>query len=244
MIDFHCHLDLYPKPHEVVERCRKAGVYVLSVTTTPKAWRGTSALAADCPRIRTALGFHPELAAQRMNELPLFEALVPEAKYIGEIGLDGSPDHRQHLQDQLKVFDAVLMTVHRAGGRVMSIHSRGAVDEVLAILARYPDAGTPVLHWFSGSHVDLRKAIAAGTWFSVGPAMLRGARGRSLVSAMPRNRVLPETDGPFATTRGRPLEPTDSCLVYRDLASLWGLEEDDVVATTRESFARLLSGSE
>ncbi|MCY4543279.1 MAG: hypothetical protein OXB95_12955 [Rhodobacteraceae bacterium] len=33
MIDFHCHLNLYPDPAEVAERCEKEGIYVLSVTT-------------------------------------------------------------------------------------------------------------------------------------------------------------------------------------------------------------------
>lgn len=37
-----------------------------------------------------------------------------------------------------------------------------------------------------------------GCWFSVGPAMLQGARGTELVARMPRDRVLTESDGPFA----------------------------------------------
>ena len=44
MIDFHCHLDLYPNPREVAKECAKRGLYVLSVTTTPSAWEGTSAV--------------------------------------------------------------------------------------------------------------------------------------------------------------------------------------------------------
>ena len=47
MIDLHCHIDLYANPYEVVRRCREDNIYVLSVTTTPKAWEGTSALARD-----------------------------------------------------------------------------------------------------------------------------------------------------------------------------------------------------
>lgn len=82
MIDFHCHLDLYPKPQAIIERADLSGVYVLSVTTIPKAWLGTKRLAKGRRRIRTALGFHPELAHERYSELGLFDTLVDEAPYV------------------------------------------------------------------------------------------------------------------------------------------------------------------
>ena len=65
MMDMHCHLDLYTNPQYVAKRCKDENIYVLSVTTTPKAWYGTSSLAKECPRIRTALGLHPQLAHER-----------------------------------------------------------------------------------------------------------------------------------------------------------------------------------
>ena len=76
MIDFHCHLDLYPDPVAVVEQCSKDGTYVLSVTTTPSAWLGTKRLALHAPRIRTALGLHPQIAHERIRELSLFDTLI------------------------------------------------------------------------------------------------------------------------------------------------------------------------
>src|ERR1700741_2594809 len=88
VIDFHCHLDLYPDPHAVRDECARRGLYVLSVTTTPSAWNGTFALSRDAPRIRTALGLHPQLAYERHSELDLFESLIAETRYVGEIGLD------------------------------------------------------------------------------------------------------------------------------------------------------------
>jgi TatD DNase family protein len=35
VIDFHCHLDLYPDPEMAVRRADEARIYVLSVTTPP-----------------------------------------------------------------------------------------------------------------------------------------------------------------------------------------------------------------
>lgn len=227
MIDFHCHLDLYPDPEREIEAADRAGIYVLSVTTTPKAWHRTKALAKGKKRIRTALGLHPELAHERRSELPLFEALLPDARYVGEIGLDGGGD-RSRQADQQHVFETILQMSAQVGGRVMTIHSRRAVDEVLEALASHPAAGPAVLHWFSGTPVQLKQAVELGCWFSVGPAMLRGQKGRALAAAMPTNRVLTETDGPFGRKGREDLKPIDSWLAAESLEAIWNLPAKDV----------------
>lgn len=108
MIDFHAHLDLYPDPHGAARECVARKLYVLSVTTTPSAWAGTAVLTKHAPRIRTALGLHPQLAHERKGELLLFERLLPQVRYVGEIGLDGGPEYKCHWPDQERVFTRIL----------------------------------------------------------------------------------------------------------------------------------------
>jgi len=241
VIDFHCHLDLYPDPEAAVREADASRIYVLSVTTTPKAWRKTAALAKGCRRIRTALGLHPQLAHDRHNELPLFETLLPETRYIGEVGLDGSPDLRQHASIQKQVFETILDMSAKQGGRVISIHSRRAVEPVLSCLRDRPDAGVPVLHWFSGTRAQLDRAVSQGCWFSVGPAMLRSEKGRALAAAMPRDRILTETDGPFASDGTRPLNPADAQNAVNGIGMLWKVPIADVEALLLENL-RVLTG--
>jgi TatD DNase family protein len=198
VIDFHCHLDLYPDPFAVAQTCRSHDLYVLSVTTTPSAWDKSRTLSEDGDRIRVALGLHPQLAHERKGELPLFDNLVRKTKYVGEIGLDGGPEHRPFQRDQMLVFDHILASCEKDGGKILSIHSRRATTQVIERLLVHPTAGVPILHWFSGSAGELERAIKANCWFSVGALMLSTKKGRLLVSRMPRDRVLTETDGPFA----------------------------------------------
>lgn len=40
-----------------------------------------------------------------------------------------------------------------------------------------------------------------GCWFSVGPAMLAGERGKVLALKMPRDRILTKTDGPLHNSK-------------------------------------------
>jgi TatD DNase family protein len=228
LIDFHCHLDLYPDPIETAHQADLCRAYVLSVTTTPKAWRNTSRLAKGRSRIRTALGLHPQVAHERRAELALFEALLPETDYVGEVGLDGSREFKMHEAVQRHVFESILMMSARAGGRVLSIHSRAAVDPILECLGKRPDAGIAVLHWFTGSAAQMRRAADQGCWFSVGLPMTRSERGRAMLAALPRDRVLTETDGPFVQSGGRAMAPADVPLVVSGLAKVWGIPEKDV----------------
>lgn len=241
MIDFHCHLDLYPDHNAIRRECERLGMYVLSVTTTPSAWKGTSALSSSSPRIRTALGLHPQLAGERKTELPLFDALLPEARYVGEIGLDGAPEFRKSWDDQVMVFEHILASCREAGGRVMSIHSRRASGAVLDRLAKEAGAGTPVLHWFSGSFRDLDRAVGLGCWFSVGPAMLSGGKGRELVMRMPRDRILTESDGPFAQVDGAAALPWQVDIASRGLAEVWSASGEEVHATLLGNLRRLVA---
>lgn len=242
MIDFHCHLDLYPDPREIVAECVSRDIEVLSVTTTPSAWHGTLAVASGARRIRTALGFHPQLALERALELSLFRELLPQTAFVGEIGLDGSPEHAKTLSMQRGIFESVLTACERDGGRIMSIHSRGAATAVMDMLVDHPNAGIPVLHWFSGQPKELLRAIELGCWFSVGPAMLRSKRGQTLSALMPRDRILTETDGPFATIGDVSLRPWQAEEGIEVLAALWNLPASETSQVIRDNLHHLLLG--
>jgi len=181
------------------------------------------------------------LLPERAGELPLFESLIPEAKYIGEIGLDGSAAHKQSMGVQTTVLESILSMVNRAGGRIMTLHSRSAATRVLASLKKFPNAGEFVLHWFTGSETELRAAIEMGAWFSIGPAMFASRRGLELCASMPRDRILTETDGPFAASKGAPLLPWDSALALEGLARLWRVDADEVAETVMANFKRLVA---
>ena len=113
MIDFHCHLDLYPNARAVIEEADARGAFVLAVTTTPKAWTGTKQLIGNRKRIRVALGLHPELVPERHNEVPLLEHYLPETRYVGEIGLDGSSHMRGSFELQERVLTRILQACEK-----------------------------------------------------------------------------------------------------------------------------------
>lgn len=228
MIDFHCHLDLFPRPSAVVSEVEAARIYLLSVTTTPKAFAKTARLPTKGSRIRTALGLHPQLVHERHQEVELFCRLISETRYAGEVGLDGGNEFARHLDLQKEVFNKLLRSCSDAGGKILSIHSRHASGEVLEALKQHPGCGTPILHWFTGPIRDAERAVEIGAWFSVGLPMLRSKRAGVLLAKIPRERILTETDAPFASTKGDSYPGEALSSAFAELAKHWKCELDDV----------------
>jgi len=223
MIDFHCHLDLFPNPSDIVQKSLDKGLYVLAVTTTPSAWSKSNQLGRNNQRIKTALGLHPQLAHEREKELQLFDRLLANVNYVGEIGLDGSPELKVNWDAQLRVFNHILQSCQNAGGKILSIHSRRAVKTVLEYLQKYPGAGIPILHWYSGNIKSLKHALDLGCWFSINPTMVKSKSGINIIKNIPKSRILPETDAPFTGENGESYKPWDVELVFKGLSEIWNI---------------------
>lgn len=241
MIDFHSHLDLYPNGLELAREANERNEFTLAVTTSPRAYYATSRVFAGLRNVKVALGLHPEVADSKAGELDALVGGVAGARFIGEVGLDGSSRFRKTFAIQERIFRAVLDECSKQGGRILSIHSRGAESRVLELLALSKSPGNPVLHWFSGSTAELQTACGLGCWFSVGPSMLTGKKGRNHLSRMPWDRVLPETDGPFAMTDGVALKPWDAWGICSVLSEVWALPLDIVEEQMKQNLRQLLS---
>lgn len=242
MIDFHCHLDLYPNARKLVDQVALRNRFTLVVTTSPRAWQETSRVFAGYDSIKVALGLHPEIAAQKAVERGLLISCISQAEFIGEVGIDGSLQHQHTRELQESILKAVLVECERFGGRILSVHSRNAARPVLDHIEQYCRASIPVLHWFSGTIEETRRAVAMGCWFSVGPAMLRGAKGQRIFKELPREKVLPETDGPFARNGSSPFMPWEAITIVKYLAVAWNTTYSSVKEQLNQNLMTIRKG--
>jgi len=88
--------------------------------------------------------------------------------------------------------------------------------------------GTAVMHWFTGSQSEARRAVDLGCYFSVNHEMLASAKHAELVRTLPLDRLLTETDGPFTRSGDRPARPSDVNVAVVQLAQLLGRPQDAV----------------
>ena len=228
MIDMHSHLDLYKNPIALLQEVQKRCKYVLAVTTSPRAWQKTKQVFAGIDCIQVALGLHPEILSSKMNEIDMLLSNIRHCKYIGEVGIDGSEQYKSSFLTQKDLFREVARTAEKCGGRIISIHSRNAVKDVLDIVESEVVTSVPILHWFSGTMEELERANVLGCWFSISPAMLSGKKGKSLVSKMPFSRILPETDAPFTEKRGVPYMPWEAFEIIDTLKDIFCLDTEQI----------------
>jgi TatD DNase family protein len=241
-VDFHCHLDLYPDFETAIAKAEAARIYTLTVTTTPKAWPRNHELTRSTRYVRAALGLHPQLVAERAGELALWEHHLPEARYVGEVGLDAGPRFYKSLDVQKQVFRTILERCADFGGKILTIHSVRSVPTVLDMIERHlpRNRGVAVLHWFTGTKADARRAVALGCYFSINAEMMHSGRGRALAAELPMDRLLTETDGPFTQVDGRSAEPADAPKTIDVIASVRNLAVDAIDKAVRANLQTLL----
>jgi TatD DNase family protein len=241
--DFHCHVDLLPDPVATIAARDLGRIFTLAVTTTPKAWVQNRRWTAGSRYVHAALGLHPELAGERHTEIDLLEQLLTETAFIGEIGLDGSPLHRNSWHVQKEVFTRTLSAAQRLGRRVASIHSRRAAREVLVCLAEHttPQRVLPILHWFSDTVSLTRQAVEQGCYFSINHRMLSNRSGAAVVRGLPADRVLTETDAPFTDMADRESELRDVMTIVKQLAEVRSVPVDKMAAMLAANAERVLA---
>ncbi|EKD63031.1 MAG: hypothetical protein ACD_51C00361G0013 [uncultured bacterium] len=246
LVDFHCHLDLYEDHVQLIELCEINAIRTLAVTTTPRAWVRNRDLTKGTKYVRPALGLHPQLIGKDASkELFLWENYLPEAKYIGEVGLDSSPNFSHSFGEQKRVFEHILKCCSKVGGKILTVHSVRSAGIVLEFIEKFLpiDRGAVVLHWFTGTSNEAQRAVNLGCYFSFNVAMLQTKKGQELLKNLPIERILTETDGPFIEWKGRPSKPGDVINTIFLLAKILGIPPLEVSKSVNLNLRYLIEKS-
>jgi TatD DNase family protein len=240
--DSHAHLDACDEdPARLLHRAREAGVSrVLTIGTGIDSCRAALAIAAENDGVYAVLGIDPHQAgspeAGRVVELR--ELLDhPKAVAVGETGLDtvrryATPvEQRRLLDEQLALADEL--------GLPIVIHNREADDETAHALGSF--GGTVILHCFSSPDLV---AVAVEREYYVsfaGNATYPNAADlRAAAAAVPRDRILVETDSPYLSpqqVRGTPNEPANVIQTLRVLAEARSETFEGLAAATHANAA-------
>jgi TatD DNase family protein len=237
LVDTHCHIDAYDNPLAVLNEASAAGIHIVAVTEDPGRYRLLRTRLGRRDGVDIALGYHPLRAGTLApHDLARFFRLLPQTRWVGEIGLDFSRAGQTTRSQQLRAFEAILAEP-QLRTRPITVHSRGAEREVISRLAQAQQPA--ILHWYTGPLSAVDDALAAGLSFSINPAMIKSKKATALLERLPCDRILLETDGPFARMVSRPARPADLTGVLRHLAGQWHTPEDQAAATILANQQRL-----
>lgn len=238
-VDAHCHIDLFKHPEMFAISCQTTHTHTIAVTNAPSVFFYTEKLALDNEFLYPSVGLHPELCKTHKNEIGALLEIIPRVKCVGEIGLDYVDQDKAVQSIQRDVLKQILEKCADVGGRVLSVHSRRAASDTIAMIGdNFP--GHVILHWFSGSDRDARRGIANGYYFSVNCAMARSESGKKILRQLPKERVITESDAPFhgcCSERGQKYAHH----AVSELLNLWNCSYDEAVNTIYNNFKTLMS---
>jgi TatD DNase family protein len=252
LIDTHCHLDFdsFDRDRDaVIARATESGVERIIVPALDlKNCQKVLDLADRYNLVFAAVGVHPNSSGSWRDEwIDILRELAQHDKVvaIGEIGLDyyrdRSPHHvqRRALSAQLELASELNLPV--------IIHNRQSDADLIAVLGDSPlmDRERPgVLHSFSASWETAEAALSLGYYLGfTGPVTFKKADElRSIVSRLPLDQLLVETDAPFLAPqqyRGKRNEPAYVTLIADRIAEIHNISLEKLALLTTRNAVQL-----
>ena len=255
--DSHCHLnfpELQSRMGEIRQDMAQALVSrALLISTQLETFEQVHALAMAYDNFWCTAGVHPD---EDQVQEPTLEDLLqigsrPKVVGIGETGLDyyrlGDRSVAQ-MEWQRERFRRHIRAARQLSLPLV-IHTRSASADTLAILKEEGEDGSAgsvggVFHCFTESATVAKAALDMGFYLSFsGIVTFKNAQDlRDIVSWVPMDKVLIETDSPYlapAPHRGKTNDPSLVPWVAKQIASLRQLHEHEVGALTSANFDRL-----
>jgi len=232
MIDVHCHFDQVKYPEGYISNNENKRIVTIGMTNLPSHFQMGVNHIRQYKFIRLALGLHPLLANQHKNEYSNFIKLIDQTSYIGEVGLDFSKEGYVTKDIQIKSFEFILKNL-KGKNKILSLHSRRAEKEILDMLIEYK-VENAIFHWYSGGIKVLNDIVSNKYYFSINSAMIYSESGKKIISQIPRELILTETDNPY-------IENSNINSIFKYLSNIWEISENEVESTIDENFKRLLS---
>ena len=230
---------------------------IVNVGTDVSSSRRAIAQAAKYDGMYAAAGIHPgdcHFVADPEAELSSLRALVvdPEKRReqkivaIGEIGLDYHFESYGEIpMDKKKeqYFFEAQMELARELGLPVIIHDREAHGDCFETVLKYPEV-KGVFHSYSGS-AEMAKELTRRGWyisFSGTLTFKNAAQVRKAALAVPRDRLLIETDCPYLAPhpmRGKMNHSGLLSYVLETLGELWECTPEEAARQTFENANRL-----
>ena len=258
IIDTHCHLNMIEFQQDiekVINNALEKGIKYLIIPATNynSAVSAFSFYKKYYIGIGIAVGVHP-LWCNDENEIDETIRKVrdlaqhPATVAIGEIGLDFYKGTNKTTQ--LKWLDAQLDLADSLNLPVI-LHNRDSTEELITRLEDWRDHVIPnkpagVIHSFCDSIEIASRFMDAGFYLGAGGMMTfkRNKNLRNLLSMVPIDRLVVETDAPFLApepNRGKRNEPSFITGIIESLARITNSSFTHIVTQTTINTHRLFS---
>ena len=248
-IDAHCHLAdarFDDDRDAVLARAKEAGIGAfIQGGVGPEDWARQLNLKRDGWVL--CFGLHPWWVAERNESqcedgLAALEARLPQAAFLGELGLDyfdRFPSACFPLQQRM--FRRQLALAHQHG-KPVALHLVRCHEDALAILEEQgPPPRGGLVHAFTASFEIAERYLAMGLLISVGGPVTRpGYRKlKHAVSRLPETALVIESDAPDIPPHGRMGGRNEPAFLWETATAVADLRKTSPEAVLAQSAANL-----
>ena len=259
IIDVHAHYDDEAFSEDLgdcLKRSKEAGVKsIINAATNYETSLRSLEIAKKYEDFYCVLGIHPEYAETYTPETidKIKELIKNEHKAVGvgETGLDYYWLPKDNLDEvlRLKALQKVNFIEHIKLSENLClplvVHDREAHQDTLNVLKENISGKVEnVLHCYSGSAEMVRDFTELNMSFSVGGVITfkNAVRLAEALKAMPRERILIETDSPYLTPvpyRGKRNDSSYTVYTARRMAEILEVSYDYICRLTTENALRI-----
>lgn len=239
-----------------MKKLRDFDVKTINIGTDLEESKKAFILAKKYPDLLWAsVGLHPNDNLKENFDIEKYRELAKDEKVvaIGECGLDyfRSPSEAE-ITRQKEIF-AKQIELAKGLNKPLILHCRpsvGAQDaykdaiEILKYKNLDISTGNGVAHFFSGSKETAKKFLDLGFYISFAGPITFASEYREIVEFVPMDRILIETDAPFAPPaphRGRRNEPAYVEFIARQVAEWKNLDFEKVSEQTTKNAIKLFN---
>lgn len=252
LFDTHAHINdnRFDNDREsMLDDCLAQGVeYIMCPAVDRETAESAIALAAKYDYVYAAVGVHPHESKDVTEED--YEYFKDQAlhndkvKAIGEIGLDYYYDFSDR-ETQMREFKRQLDLAREVDLPII-IHDRDAHGDIMDTLRTYGKGNYGIFHCYSGSWEMAKECIKMGYYISfAGPVVFpKSTKLKEVAKEVPLDHLLIETDSPYLTPppfRGRRNDPSKTQFVAQEIASLKGMDPEELAAIALANGKRIFN---
>jgi len=219
---------------------------IICVGSTLESSVRSAELAAEFKDVYATVGIHPHYTDKVTDAcIEKIAALADNKKVvaIGEIGLDYF--HNFSAKDAQKKWLEAQIDVACQTRLPIVFHLRDAYGDMQEIVLRHIKglSAPAVMHCFSGSAETAKFYTDLGFYISFsGAVTFKKTKAAEVIKAIPRDRVLIETDCPYLAPepfRGKDNQPKYVRFAAMKIAEVWGESVEEAARQTTENAYRL-----
>lgn len=242
-IDCHTHLDFFEdKIEEAISDINDNKILTIANSMNIESYIKNKEYSKKSEFIMPCFGIHPWKAAEYKEDLQELIPYIEESEIIGEIGLDYLwVEDKSTFEPQRRIFYFMLEESIKRN-KVISLHTKDAEEEIYEALKKY-NYNKAIIHWYSGDINTLEKLIDLGCYFTISVDIGYSEKTYEVLSRIPIDKLLIETDGPTALewVNGEYGYPSEIIKVYDKVAQFKDVNVNEFLVIVEENFKRLLN---